>query len=102
MLKRLALIVFLSASVLPATAQDRNAELNKAFQETRAAQHALQEAQQRRDKGVEPLEGERVGTADGGSRTSEAYKERQARLAREVELARQRYEAAQKRWGDVK
>ena len=90
----------LSASVL---AQNRSAELDKAYEETRAAYLALQEAEKRRDQGIEPQSGERLGTAaGGGSRPSEQYWARQAQLEQEVELARRRYEAAQKRWNDLK
>ena len=90
----------LSASVL---AQNRSAELDKAYEETRAAYLALQEAEKRRDQGIEPQAGERLGTAaGGGSRPSEQYFGRQAQLEQEVELARRRYEAAQKRWNDLK
>jgi hypothetical protein len=47
--------------------------------------------------------GERQGTASGGgSRPNEQYFGRQAQLEHEVELARRRYEAAQKRWNDLK
>ena len=42
------------------------------------------------------------GTASGGSRPNEQYFGRQAQLEHEVELARRRYEAAQKRWNDLK
>jgi hypothetical protein len=90
----------LSASVL---AQNRSAELDKAYEETRAAYLALQEAEKRRDQGIEPQPGERLGTAaGGGSRPNEQYFGRQALLEQEVELARRRYEAAQKRWNDLK
>ena len=50
-----------------------------------------------------PRAGERLGTAAGGaSRPTEQYWARQALLEQEVELARRRYEAAQKRWNDLK
>jgi hypothetical protein len=90
-----------STSIL---AQNRSAELDKAYEEARAAYLALKDAEQRRDQGVEPLPGERLGTAaaGGGSRPSEQYFGRQAQLEQEVELARKRYEAAQKRWNDLK
>ena len=47
-------------------------------------------------------EGDRQGTASGGTRPTEQYLTRQQQLEREVELARQRYEAALKRWNDLK
>ena len=92
--------IALSASAL---AQDRTAELDKAVEEARVAYLALQDAEKRRDQGVESQPGERQGTAGGGgSRPNEAYFGRQAQLEQEVELARKRYEAAQKRWNDLK
>lgn len=84
------------------SAQNRTAELDKAYEETRAAYNALQEAEARRDRGVESLPGERQGSAAGGSRPTVNYFARQAILEQQVELARQRYEAALKRWNDLK
>ena len=104
-LQRLARAALLCAAVLqvtPAAAQDRGAELDRAIEEVQAADKALKEAEQLRDLGVEPQEGERVGTVDGGNRLSSEYEQRQARLAADVEYARKRLEAAQRRWGDLK
>lgn len=81
---------------------NRSAELDKAVEETRAAYLALQEAEKRRDAGVESQAGERTGSAAGGSRPNEQYIGRQAQLEQEVEFARLRYEAAAKRWNDLK
>jgi Ni/Co efflux regulator RcnB len=102
-MKRLLLAVLLAAfsSVLMAQAS-RTAELDKAVEEARAAYLALQEAEKRRDAGVESQPGERQGSAAGGSRPNEQYFGRQAQLEQEVELARRRYEAAVKRWNDLK
>lgn len=101
-MKRLILVALIATSSL-ALAQDRSAELDKAVEEARAAYLALQEAEKRRDQGIEAQPGERQGTAGGGgSRPNEAYFGRQAQLEQEVELARRRYEAAQKRWNDLK
>jgi hypothetical protein len=84
-------------------AQNRGAELDKAVEEARAAHLALQEAEKRRDAGLEPQAGERIGTAAGGAtRPTDQYLGRQLQLEHEVELARRRYEAAQKRWNDLK
>ena len=85
-----------------ALAQNRGAELDKAVEEARSAYLALKEAEQRRDQGIEPQAGERLGTAAGSTRTSEQYVERQTELERAVELARLQYEAAMKRWNDLK
>ena len=127
-------IIVFSAGAQFALAQDRSTELDKAVEEARAAHLALKEAEKRRDAGVEPQGGERLGTvggADGGgaagggpgigggpigggpgggiggrrgggSRQSDEYWQRQAELEREVEAARKRYDAAQKRWNDLK
>ena len=100
-MKRLILALFLSTAAL-AVAQNRSVELDKAYEEARAAYLALREAEQRRDQGIETQPGERLGSAAGGSRPTEQYFGRQAQLEQEVELARKRYEAAQKRWNDLK
>lgn len=81
---------------------NRTAELDKAVEEARAAYLALQEAEKRRDAGIESQPGERQGSAAGGSRPNEQYFGRQAQLEQEVEFARRRYEAAVKRWNDLK
>jgi hypothetical protein len=97
------IIAFLLSIPLLALAQNRSAELDKAYEEARAAYLALKDAEQRRDQGIEPQPGERLGTAaGGGSRPTEQYFWRQALLEQEVELARKRYDAAQKRWNDLK
>jgi type II secretory pathway pseudopilin PulG len=102
-MKRLLLALLLAAfsSVLMAQA-NRSAELDKAVEDARAAYLALQEAEKRRDAGVESQPGERQGSAAGGSRPNEQYFGRQAQLEQEVEFARRRYEAAAKRWNDLK
>ena len=94
------LLSFLLAGT--AVAQDRSAQLDKAYQEARTAYNALKAAESRRDQGVESQPGERAGSAAGGSRPTESYFARQAALEQEVELARRRYEAAMKRWNDLK
>lgn len=81
---------------------NRGTELDKAYEEARAAQIALQDAEKRRDAGIEPLAGERVSSAAGGTRPTDQYLGRQAMLEQEVEFARRRYEAALKRWNDLK
>ena len=101
-MKRLLAVALITTSSL-VLAQNRSAELDKAHEETRAAYLALKEAEKRRGEGVTPEAGERLGTAAGGaSRPSDQYFARQAQLEQEVELARRRYEAAQKRWNDLK
>ncbi len=81
---------------------NRSAELDKAVEDARTAYLALQEAEKRRDAGVESQPGERQGSAAGGSRPNEQYFGRQAQLEQEVDFARRRYEAAVKRWNELK
>jgi len=100
-MKRLLLIALLTTSSI-ALAQNRSAELDKAVEEARTAYLALQDAERRRDQGITPEPGDRQGSAAGGSRPTEQYIGRQAQLEQEVEFARKRYEAAQKRWNDLK
>ena len=87
----------------PALAQqNRGAELDKAVQEARDAYLALQETEKRRDAGIEAEAGDRQGSAAGGSRPTEQYFARQAQLEFELEAARKRYDAAVRRWNDLK
>lgn len=97
-----ALVVPLFFCAAGAPAQNRTAELDKAYEEARAAYNALQAAESRRDAGAESLPGERQSSAAGGSRPTENYFARQAILEQQVEQARQRYQAAMKRWNDLK
>lgn len=85
-----------------AVAQDRGRELDKAYEEARAAALALKETEARRDQRMEPEPGEIQGTASGGTRPREQYRARQMLLEQEVELARRRYDTALKRWNDLK
>lgn len=97
-----ALLATFFAAPLPAAAQNRSADLDKAVEEARAAYNAYQQALVRRDQGIESQGGERNATAAGGTRPNENYFARQAILEQQAELARQRYEAAMKRWNDLK
>jgi hypothetical protein len=101
-MKRLIPVVLLCVSSAVVAQTNRSAELDKAVEEARAAYLALKEAESRRDQGIEPQAGERLGTAAGSTRPSEQYVARQAELERAAELARLRYEAAMKRWNDLK
>jgi hypothetical protein len=97
--------LFILVSMLAAfgvLAQDRRSELDKAFEEARAAQRALKQAEVRRDQGIEAQPGDRQGTSSGGTRPTEQYFGRQQLLEHEVEMARRRYDAAVKRWNDLK
>jgi hypothetical protein len=102
--KPIAVALTLACALLAgsAVAQNRSAELDKAYEDARAAYIELQQAQARRDAGVEFQPGERQSSAAGGSRPTGNYFARQAILEQQVELARQRYDAAMKRWNDLK
>ena len=95
-------LVFMALVAFAALAQDRRSELDKAYEEARAAQLALKDAEARRDQGIEAEAGDRQGTAAGGTRPTPQYLGRQQLLEHEVELARRRYDAALKRWNDLK
>jgi hypothetical protein len=102
-MRAVLIFVFLAALGASAAAQsNRSAELDKAVEEARQAYLALQEAERRRDAGIAPEPGDRQGSAAGGTRPTEQYFARQAQAEMEVEMARKRYEAAQKRWNDLK
>jgi len=60
----------------------------------RAAEQKLRDAEAALAGGKEPLEGERIGTAGGGSRLSETYFERQRKLQASVEDARRELDGA--------
>ena len=98
-----ALVLVFSMLVgFAAAAQDRRSELDKAYEEARAAYQALKDAEARRDQGLEPQAGDRQGTASGGTRPTEQYFGRQQLLEQEAEMARRRYDAALRRWNDLK
>ncbi|MGH8703093.1 MAG: DUF4124 domain-containing protein [Burkholderiales bacterium] len=59
-----------------------------------AAEQALRNAEAARAAGKEPLPGERIGTAGGASRLSEAYDDRQRKLEEAVDRARRELEQA--------
>jgi hypothetical protein len=54
----------------------------------------VRSAEAARDAGKEPLPGERIGTAGGGSRLTDAYLQRQKSLEENVEKARRSLEQA--------
>jgi hypothetical protein len=59
----------------------------------RDAEKALRDAEAAQAAGAEPLPGERIGTAGGASRLTEAYDERQKSLAAAVAAARKQLDA---------
>lgn len=64
--------------------------IDAAMQEIEAAERAVQVAKRRLELGREPLPGERLGLAGGGSRLSPEYEARVAGLEREVADAESR------------
>src|SRR3970282_1715989 len=97
-LMKALVFVFSILVAFAAVAQDRRSELDKAYDEARAADQARRDAEARRDQGIETQDGERQGTASGGTRPTEQYAGRQQLLEQELEMARRRYDAALKRW----
>ena len=74
--------------------RERLAALERTQTEIVEAARALKLAKERRELGIEPLHGERLGIAGGNSRLAPAYFERQARLAEDERLAREQLQAA--------
>jgi len=102
MMRGIAAVFALCAAATVALAQARSEELERAYAEVVAAQKALDEARRKREEGVEPLPGERIGTVSGKSRLTEAYLERQKALEEEVRAAERRLAEAYRRWNDLK
>ena len=74
-----------SVNVVPSPGQKKT--VADADSEVIRAEMLLEDAKKRKEAGVEPLPGERSGTASGGSRLNDAYVARQKALARDVEQA---------------
>ena len=70
---------------------------NESERELDDARRELQRAEAAREAGKEPLPGERIGMAGGGSRLNEAYHARQKSLEDAVADARRRLSNAQRR-----
>jgi hypothetical protein len=73
---------------------ERARRLEQTDAEVRAATEALERARAQLQSGIEPLPGERTGTAGGGSRLNEAYDARQAANQRAVADAEARLQRA--------
>ena len=88
----------LGFALIPAFAAEspRTQALEAASAEIRAAEQALQDAQDRQQRAAEPLPGERARNVDGRSRLSPEYFERQRARAAEVDAARARLDEAQR------
>jgi hypothetical protein len=82
--------------------RQREQAADAAHAEVIAAFNALKEAQQRREAGVEPLPGERLGNARGGTRLAPSYFRRQQAIDREVSAAQQRLEQAYARRNELR
>jgi len=72
-------------SVIPPPGRTRT--VDDAQADVIRAEMLLEDARKRMEAGAEPLPGERIGTATGGSRLSDDYHARQKRLAEEVAVA---------------
>jgi hypothetical protein len=78
------------------TMRARMAEREQARQRVREAEEALRVAEEAKRNGDEPLPGERLGLAGGGSRLSEEYFQRQKQLEENVVNARSTLEQARR------
>lgn len=81
----------------PAARPDLREARAAAEAELREAQRAFDAAREAKDKGIEPLPGERLGLAGGGSRLSDEYWRRQKALEDAVAAAEARLQAARER-----
>jgi hypothetical protein len=86
----------------PEKPASRSAQSAAAEADLKAAQRAYDEAVSRAAAGSVETEGDRQGTAKGGARRTEAYDKRQAELKAEVDAARERLDAAQRRYMDTR
>jgi hypothetical protein len=75
-------------------ARARSAEREQRQQRVREAEQTLKLAEDAKRSGEEPLPGERIGTAGGGSRLTDQYFERQKQLEQRVEDARRELDEA--------
>ncbi|HEX7385491.1 MAG TPA: hypothetical protein VF291_14335, partial [Burkholderiaceae bacterium] len=71
------------------------ATLDQAWDRLKLARQQLKEAKARLESGREPLEGERTGTATGGSRLNDTYWARQKANESAVDAAEKRVREAQ-------
>lgn len=81
-------------STASAAASPQASALDAAIQEAAAAETAVKVAKRRLELGREPLPGERLGLAGGGSRLTPEYEARVAGLEREVAEAEARLKRA--------
>ncbi len=81
---------------------DRNAAREAADARVRSAQQAYDNAAAAAAKGKEEVEGDRIGTAKGGARLSEAYDRRQQALQAQVESAARQLDEARRSYNAVR
>lgn len=82
--------------------RSREEKRQAAEAEVQTWQQNLAAAQQAARNGVEPIEGERIGTAGGASRLTDAYHERQRRLQADVVRAQGNLDNALKQLSSVR
>jgi hypothetical protein len=75
------------------SARERSQEAIERQEKIRQAERRLADAKSALENGKEPLPGERIGTAGGASRLTEAYFQRQAANERAVEKAQKDLDA---------
>jgi hypothetical protein len=102
MIRFMIFAALLGVAASTAAQQDRGSTLERAYQEVLAARKLLQEAEERRQAGIEPLPGERLAIVGGGSRLGPEYFARQEQLAKEVDQARAKLDDAYRRWNEVR
>jgi hypothetical protein len=102
MIRFMIFAALLGVAASTAAQQDRGAALDRAYEAVLTARKQLQEAEDRRLAGIEPLPGERLGIAGGGTRLGPEYFARQEKLAKDVGEARARLDEAYRRWNDVR
>ncbi|MBX9629597.1 MAG: DUF4124 domain-containing protein [Burkholderiales bacterium] len=85
-----------------AAADAREQALSDADRGVRAATSALTDAETALTSGREPLPGERLGTANGKTRLTQAYFDRLRGLENQVEGARRRLDRAYRRRNDLR
>ena len=81
---------------------DRAGALAAAEAELKKAQKDYDAALAKADSGRTEREGDRIGTAKGGARLSEAYEKRQAALKAEVDAARESLDVARRKFSDAR
>lgn len=91
-----------SASPGSAPGGDRSGARASAEARVRSAQQAYDNAVAAAAKGKEEVEGDRIGTAKGGARLSEAYDKRQQALQAQVELAAKQLDEARRSYNAVR